>query len=180
MEATANNESTTTETPPKNAQPKSLGLRLILLPNIRPRFCCCQRENMLSSGEGFLTYPMYHQWQIYTYYQDSKKTALSHWQSELKINPSCATVGPAKDNISRWPTDESVLPWSVFQSSWSLKVTKGAKIRDRYNQAPHLTHREFRAFLIPNDVFFVLLFSMTKEIKITSLKNRLECWDFRF
>ena len=67
MEATINNESTTTVTPPKNAQPKSLGLKLILLPNILPRFCCCQRENMLSSREGFITYPMYHHGQTIKY-----------------------------------------------------------------------------------------------------------------
>ena len=35
-----------------------------------------------------------------------------------------------------------------------------------------LTHRKFHAFLIPNDVF--LLFNMTNEIKITSLKHRIE------
>ena len=37
------------------------GPKLILLPHVRPRFCCCQTRNkMLSSRGGFLTYPMYH------------------------------------------------------------------------------------------------------------------------
>ena len=43
MGATIDNESTTTEPPPKDGQqPKPLGLKCILLvPNFCPRFCCC-------------------------------------------------------------------------------------------------------------------------------------------
>ena len=44
------------------------GLELILLPNIRPRFCCCQtRKKMLSSRGGFLTYSIYHHGQTIKY-----------------------------------------------------------------------------------------------------------------
>ena len=133
------------------------GLKLILLSNIRPRFCCYQtrKHAKLAWRLPYLSNvsPRTND-QIYKHNISKQRKWLStHWQSDLKKNPSWATVGPAKDKhqalTHRWKCFAIVV---IKSGVWS---------------SVNVVH-----FLL--QMTFLLLFSMTNEIKITSLKARLE------
>ena len=88
------------------------------------------------------------------YCDETKKMALNSQTKRAKINPPPVEPRWAhlKPNTRQWPTNETFC--QGCHCVWSL------------------THRECHAFLITKRHFS--LFSMTNEIKIASLKCRLE------
>ena len=89
-----------------------------------------------------------------------------------------ASLGFIKENICTTRINKE----KNFKIKFQVLLKFARILPDYTDESIFQCRRELHAFLIPNDV--VLLFSMTDEIKIVSLKRRLEpkfyfC-DFRF
>ena len=76
-----------------------LGLKLILLPNIRPRFCCCQARKIvkLAWRLAYSNVSSRENNQNKHTVMKQRKWLSTYRQSKLMKIPSPATVGPAKD-----------------------------------------------------------------------------------
>ena len=112
-----------------------------------------KQGKMLSSLGGFRTYPMNHHGETKLNCQEIKKVALNPVTVRAKETPSWAKVG---QDIGK----QQVL---TYRWKWYAIVVMGSEVWPSVN---------FMHFLLQNDVF--LLFSMTIEIKITSLKHILK------
>ena len=113
MGITISNKSTTTAPPPKNIQqPRPPGggggggggggLKcLLLVPNLRPRFCCCCKiEEMFSSHGRLLTIAIYHHGETLTlikltHYDETKNRAHDSQINRAKESLKLSHGGPS-------------------------------------------------------------------------------------
>ena len=90
---------------------------LLLLPNPRPRLCCCQKTNKFSSHGDFLPYVMYH---------NRKNIRFKDSDSQRKPQVEPRKTKP-KTNIRHMITDRVIIEFealfSVVQLKWEKAIT---------------------------------------------------------